>query len=341
MPILLLLLAIFPLISCTNTDTINLKQHRFAQRSKHIIWFMVPGLHEEHISLLKVDPHLAFQEKFQLEDPLCFGKLWSFNLFKLRPHPFAGHLAQATGTKNVNTFCDGLQKEPIWNVFAEIGHKNIVLESAIPKDYSFELSRQCKQGHFLSKASLVRMHGGNGKEFHYQREGTLNEGDILYDKSCQKDICFASFSQNAKAIWNKVRTHENIFFVLRIGNYRQAIENGNILQAKKILKEIDELIAYFMNLEESHQFLILASSSGAKSFEFPERGRQWAALKNQGKNIVYKKTTLMSPVWASGPGAENFCGIYEESEIFNRILWRPQKSLFEEKIRQKIAEPPS
>jgi len=27
---------------------------------------------------------------------------------------------------------------------------------------------------------------------------------------------------------------------------------------------------------------------------------------------------------ASGAGAENFCGIYEESEILKRIIWRPE-----------------
>ncbi len=308
-----------------NVNTINLRSHNFNKRPKHIIWFMIPGLHEEHLGLLKTDSSLY--TKFHLEKGLCFGKLWNFNLFELRPHSSLGHLSQATGTKNVFKFCDGLKNEPIWNIFNKIGHKSIILESAIPKEYSFELSHKCNHKDFLSKTSLIRMHQGEGKEFHYQKEIILNEGDILYDKSCQKDTCFANFSNNTKAIWKKLQTYENVFFILRIGDYENALKNKKILSAKEILTGINELIGYFLQ-EKNNQSLVIISSSGARNFEFPKKGQSWAKFQNHKKNILYKRTSLMSPIWASGPSAESFCGIYDESDVFNRILWRSKRSFF-------------
>ena len=336
MNVVLLLFTMISILGCMNVKTINLRKHNFNERPQHIIWFMIPGLHEEHLGLLKTNPSPLYK-KNHLESGLCFGKLWNFNLFELRPHSSLGHLSQATGTKNVSNFCNGLKQGPVWSVFSKIGHKSVILESAISRKYSFELSQsqECNHGSFLSKTSLIRMHQGEGKEFHYQREIIFNEGDIFYDKSCQKDICFASFSENAKAIWKKMQTYENVFFVLRIGNYGNAIENKKIFSAKKILAEIDELIGYFLK-ETNSQSLVIVSSSGAKNFEFPKKGRSWGKFQNRGKNVIYKRTSLMSPIWASGSGAENFCGIYDESDVFNRILWRPKRNFFEENILQRL-----
>ncbi len=36
----------------------------------------------------------------------------------------------------------------------------------------------------------------------------------------------------------------------------------------------------------------------------------------------------MSPVMASGPMSENFCGLFDESEMQKRIMYRPEVKQF-------------
>ena len=330
-----LFLLIALVLGCTSSKTVNLQQHDFDQRSKQVIWFMIEGLHEEHLTLLKTNSN-TLRERTSFEKALCFGKIWNFNLFQLRPRPFLGLLSQVTGSKNMTNSCDGLEKEPIWDIFHTLGYKSVILESAISVEDSFESSNRCQQKDFLSKSTLVRMYQEEGKAFHFQRDIMLSQGDILYDESCQKDVCFASFSNNAKAIWERIEESEQFFFVLRIGNYQKAMENKNITRAGEILTDINRLIEFFLTAEGNP--LILVSSSGARNVEFPQRGQNWENF--QEGAILYKRSSLMSPVWASGPGAENFCGIYEESDIYNRILWRPTRGLLERSLRQRFQKNP-
>ena len=66
--------------------------------------------------------------------------------------------------------------------------------------------------------------------------------------------------------------------------------------------------------------LIIFSGSGSKNFEFPGPGRSWFDYEKSGKNIIYKKDSLMSPIIATGASSENFCGIYHEAGVFKRLL---------------------
>jgi hypothetical protein len=63
--------------------------------------------------------------------------------------------------------------------------------------------------------------------------------------------------------------------------------------------------------------------------EFPKAGRSWEMIEKRGLNVNYKRSQLLAPVFAHGPGAENFCGVYEESEIFKRFLWNPEKNILD------------
>ena len=319
------------LTACTNTNTVNLIPHNFDQRARHIIWPMISGLGEEHLGLLKMDPN-SLREKSSFEQTLCFGKFWNYNLFELRPTPLLGFLSQVTGSKNIKNACDGMKQRPIWNLFHSIGHTAVILESGVHPSESFESSKSCGPNDFLSKSALIRMHEGEGKEFHFQREMSFEAGDILYDKSCQKDICFADFAHNAKAIWANLKTLPASIFIIRIEDYGKALAEKNTAAAQKILTKIDGLLRFFMDELEENKAMALVTSSGVRNFEFPERGEKWWDFQNSGRNLLYRRRSLMSPAWAMGLGAENFCGLYEESDIFNRILWRPMKSFIEEEI---------
>ena len=318
--------SVVTLVGCMNYKTINLQDHVFDGRPPHMIWFMVPGLDEEHLGLLKTGDHSLREESF-FERSLCFGKFWNFNLFELRPKASLGLLSQVTGSKNIPNSCDGHGRETIWDVFHAVGYKTIILESAVNDEDSFAVSKTCGHNDFLAPALLVRMHDGEGEEFHFQQKADLTEGRILYDKSCQKSTCFSSFSDNAKSLWGQLDPGNNTLLVFRIEDYKRALKSRNMARVVEVLTEIVSLIEFFKR--EAPSPLILVTSSEAQKIEFPGKG------KGQG-GVLYKRSSLLSPVWAQGPGAENFCGIYSESDIYNRILWRPRRGFLEEKIRRQL-----
>ena len=330
---LLSILLVSCFLGCTSGKTINLNRHNFNQRPQHIVWFMVPGLREEHIGLVKFGSE-TLQEVSSFERSLCFGKMWNFNLFQLRPRSLFGFLSQATGNKNIGDACKGFAEEPIWNIFHNVGYKTAILESGISEQDSFAGARSCDDGRFLSKSALIRMSpGGKGRrQFHYQKPFEFEEGQIFYDRSCQGNACFANISDNAEVLWKSLQAYEGSIFVVRIGDYRNAVREKDILKAGGILKEIEQLLDRFLKEVRGGEMLVLMTSSEVESFEFPERGRRWEEFVERGGHILYRHPSLMSSVWASGAGAENFCGIYGESDVFNRILWRPSRDFFERQL---------
>jgi hypothetical protein len=70
--------------------------------------------------------------------------------------------------------------------------------------------------------------------------------------------------------------------------------------------------------------------TGAEGLEldFPKEGKDWSEFERLGKNINIKNPTLLSSVFAKGPMAENFCGLFDESEIIKRILYKPMGKKF-------------
>ena len=112
---------------------------------------------------------------------------------------------------------------------------------------------------------------------------------------------------------------KSFVFIIRNFNYLKALKNKNILEVRNLLLELEELHAFFKD-EKEKEMLIIFSGSGSKNFEFPGPGRSWFDYEKSGKNIIYKKDSLMSPIIATGASSENFCGIYHEAGVFKRLL---------------------
>ena len=89
------------------------------------------------------------------------------------------------------------------------------------------------------------------------------------------------------------------------------------------MSQLEELYFYF-NTKFKRDPLILVTSSAVRNIELPYAGRDWKSFEKKGKKVLYQRNSLMSYAMASGAGAENFCGIFEESEILKRIIWRPE-----------------
>ena len=56
------------------------------------------------------------------------------------------------------------------------------------------------------------------------------------------------------------------------------------------------------------------------AIDFPKSGKEWKQFENREKYAAIRNNSLMSTVMAIGARSENFCGIYDESEVMSRIL---------------------
>ena len=81
------------------------------------------------------------------------------------------------------------------------------------------------------------------------------------------------------------------------------------------------LYSFFLSeMKDDKEMLVILSGSGPLNLEFPESGKKWFQFEKSGKNVVFRRESLMSPIIATGASSENFCGIYHEAGIFKRLL---------------------
>ncbi|MBY0413743.1 MAG: hypothetical protein K2Q18_06245, partial [Bdellovibrionales bacterium] len=170
------------------------------------------------------------------------------------------------------------------------------------------------------------------RAFHYQDSPDQVKDSqapgLYYDRSCQKGICYSSLSNNFKALWSRlVKGRQKTFFVVRDYNFQKALKKKDVSYAKEALLEIDRVVASLQN-EKAGELLVIISGAESQPLEFPLQGKEWAEFEKSGKNILYKNSSLMSPVLARGAMAENFCGIFDESEMLKRVIYRPDGKKF-------------
>ena len=115
--------------------------------------------------------------------------------------------------------------------------------------------------------------------------------------------------------------------IVRDFNFQNALKKKDISLAKESLQEIDRLINS-ISRDKKSDLLIVVSGAESLPIEFPLQGKEWSDFEKTGKNIIYKNSSLMSPVLARGAMSENFCGIFEESEILKRLIHRPEEKVF-------------
>lgn len=97
--------------------------------------------------------------------------------------------------------------------------------------------------------------------------------------------------------------------------------------AKESLLEIDRIVGS-LPVDRAAEMLVIVTGAESLPLEFPQQGKEWAEFEKTGKNVIYKNTSLMSPVLARGAMAENFCGIFDESETLKRVIYKPEGKQF-------------
>jgi len=323
-------------LGCTQLNTIGMKEHNFGQKPSNIIWIQLPGFLEEHLAMLRFS-YRNSSITTSFEQSICVGKAWDYNLYNLRLKAKSGLMSQMTGSQNIKDDCSDYGKKPLWNHLKEIGYDAGILESNVNVSESLNQARSCDGGGlFLGQSTLWSMQKApkGAQKFHYQEKSEFVGNTTYYDQSCQDDGCFASLFNNVKSLWARFKAQKSqSIFIIREFGYLKALKRRDFVLAREILTEIEKIYSYFLEeiKERDNISLVLTSAEGIR-FEFPREGKQWAAFEKSGKNIKFRKTNLMTSVFSAGAIAENFCGIYEESNIMKRFFWTPQKKKIDTKL---------
>ncbi len=326
----LLTILCFFLIGCSGRPTIGMKDQVFGEKAKHIVWIQIPGLSLEHLAFLKMDLQSA-NEKVSFERMNCVGGSWSFNLKELRPNFSSGFNSQILGSKNVKGTCEDLDRNPVWSYYERAGYSSAIYEAPARGLKSFTELNSCSTNFNPMKNSVVwiqdRLPNESYQTFHFQENPNQNKVGVYYDKSCSKKGCYSKLRDNVVNLWKSFSQElPKTFLMVRDASFIKAIRNKKYLEAKEALVELNQVVDFF--LAQSGVSLVVTSSE-AMGIEFPKAGRSWEMIEKRGLNVNYKRSQLLAPVFAHGPGAENFCGVYEESEIFKRFLWNPEKNILD------------
>lgn len=328
------------IIGCARVQTLNMEKHNYSERPQHIVWFQIAGFSEEHIPLLRFNvPEASFKTSIEKVD--CLGKMWSFNLYDLRPDSSKSFLSQVNGSKNIQGLCSDYVARPVWDQLTEIGYTSSIIESGASNGQGLENALKCSQNIALDLSKLryyqmgpeaTAQSGIVKKPFHYQDtvngiQESSNPG-LYYDKSCQKNLCYSSLSNNFKTLWSQtLKSQSKSFFLVREFNFLGALKKKDINYAKETLQEVERIVSWLKN-QKRDDILILITGAESLNIEFPKEGKEWADFERSGKNVIYKNSSLMSPVMASGPMSENFCGLFDESEMLKRVMYRPEAKKF-------------
>ncbi|MFN8370837.1 MAG: hypothetical protein U0T83_09475 [Bacteriovoracaceae bacterium] len=329
----LLLLVFF--LGCAKTGILNFKEFHYAAFPKRVVWIQVPGFLEEHISFQKVI-NVNNLAKNSFEEANCMGKMWNYNLFKLRPTAFEGSLAQLVGKKNISNTCIDTKQTPIWKFLQKSGYKAAILEQVFDKKDSLLKLQECpleaNEQNFLHNTifwSMSDPKSSQSLKFHRQESQNYEDNQVYFDKSCQNGHCFSDINSNAIYTF-KDFARKNPFYVYIIRDFglSESIKGKKVDQIREKILELDKLFHFFIEkAKEDKELLILLSSTAGMNLEFPTDGKDWINFETKGENLLFKNSSLLNPVFSFGARAENFCGLFEEAELMPRILFNSRKDM--------------
>lgn len=309
---------------CAQVTSLNLKKHQFGQIPTKIVWIQVAGLTTEHISMLKFSyPSRANQTAF--ENSICLGSAWEYNLYKLRPSAFEGMMSQITGKKNIKNQCRDFDQKPVWSYLTKQNYKSAIFEGEMKSSNSLVKSRECRdQAGYLNDTIVWSMNKSKKKvkEFHVSDKKSYKQGEVYFDKSCKGKSCFSTLSSNVESTFeNFSKNTKNYIYLVRNFNFGELIKKNKVKQAREELDQINKTLSYFQGkASKSSDMLVLLTTAGSYGVDFPRSGKEWQKFEQNGRFFKTKNQKLISSVFASGARAENFCGIYDQSQILARIF---------------------
>jgi hypothetical protein len=162
----------------------------------------------------------------------------------------------------------------------------------------------------------------------------LTQNKIFYDRSCGAKSCASTILEDTTAVYERLSRHDRRHILLiRDFSYLEALESKDIVKAREILGDIERSYGHFLKLaKESSDTLVLMTTADSRFIDMPDQGKAWYEFEKSGTNVQAKRPELMNMVLATGARAENFCGIYEDADVFERILAGPKQQGLELKI---------
>ncbi|EQC51726.1 hypothetical protein [Bacteriovorax sp. DB6_IX] len=322
LPIFMLL---FLAISCTRVKTINKKEHSFNSYPERLIFLQIPGLSEEHLAYLRYKKPL-FRHQTWSESFTCFGKMWRHNLHELRPSVEDSLVSQITGHYGSNKTCDLYAEVPLWSVLEKFNYQSAVVERN--RSQGVERALKCNDK-FYDESTVFVSSVGTGKlsqeYFHVEREKEYLKNKIYLDESCSKAKCFSKSSSVFFHVWNSLVERPKKLLVFKDYSLINAINSNNSAAFFEYLEELSKLIADINGtiVSRNPNTTLVVSSTSPQRIKWPRSSKTWKGI-NLAKSTTGEE--LMAPIWATGAMAENFCGVYSEVDVFNRLFWRPQKT---------------
>ncbi|MGE3609035.1 MAG: hypothetical protein AB7I27_05565 [Bacteriovoracaceae bacterium] len=326
----------FLLLGCAQVTSLNLKKHQFGILPTKIIWFQIAGLEEEHLAMLRFQQSGETRTAFEEGD--CIGKTWDYNLYDLRTKAEASFLAQLTGKKNIKLNCQDASLRPIWSYLNNNGYNTGIIENGASSTQSLTSMNQCGEEGVVFLSSLYfwsrQEPPKNSESFLFQQSIPLKANQIFYDRTCNAKSCFSTFTDITKSVYNRFRgISQKHMLIVRDFSYLAALEKKDFLKAKEILSDIEKSVAYANDLaKSSSDYLVLVTTGESRFVDMPDQGKGWYDFVKNGSHAQAKRARLTNLLLATGSRAENFCGMYEDAEIMERILSGPKQQGLELKI---------
>ena len=329
------LLLLFILMGCAQVTSLNLRKHQFGILPTKIVWFQVAGLEEEQIAMLRFQQSGLMSTSF--EENICIGKTWGYNSYKLRNPAEVSFLSQITGKMNMKNSCEDAEMKPIWAYIYNNGYSTGILESGANKNQSLAHFNSCGEKGLVFLSSLyywMRTEAQPGaKTFHYREDIPTEPNQLIYDRTCNAKNCSSSIQDDFNAVYEKFsKLSQKHLFIVRDFSYLAALEKRDFQRAKEILIDLEKSYRAAMNLAKDSDYLVLLTTGESKFVDMPDQGKAWYDFEKDNKNVQVKRTKLTNLVLATGARAENFCGIYDDTEVFERILSGPKQQGLELKI---------
>ncbi len=323
---------------CAQVTGLNMRRHQFGRQPTKIIWFQVAGLNHEQLAMLRFG-FPSSSDKTALESAVCVGQAWSFNLYKLRPTVHQSMMSQVTGKKDLAGTCEDWNLKPLWDYLDSNSYKTGILEVDSRQDESLLGSVACgeKPQGYLSETILWLMRAENplGAESYLPAVNQdYRAGKVYWDKTCNAQGCGSGLRMSLGSIYRHFSKNASKHMLLiRDFTLIHALERKNFVAAREALREIDKTAeSFYQASDDRDDMLVLVSGAGSVDIDFPAEGKDWQKFDLRGEGALPRRGELISPVFAHGARAENFCGIFEESQMFERVLSGPKQQGLELKI---------
>lgn len=314
---------------CAQVTSLNMKKHEFGILPTKIIWFQIAGLEEEQIAMLRFQ--YSGERRTAFEENVCIGKSWTYNLYSLRNTAEASFLAQLTGKRNIKGTCEDTQLRPVWSYLSGNGYNTGILEVGASKKESLVSYNECGEQGLVFLSSLyfwLRKEPVPGMEtFHYRDSIPLRPNQLVYDRTCSKNDCFSSITDDFKGIYQAFKkVSQKHVLIVRDFSYLSALNKKDFVRARTILSDLERSLSEALNYSKnSNDYLILVTSGDSRFVDMPDQGKAWYEFEKNGTSLQMKRNKLTNLVIATGARAENFCGMYEDSDIFERLLSGPKQ----------------